>query len=68
MIADIISRYEKASGQKVNLNKLEVAFSKFVAIERRKEIVDTLGVREVEKHENILVCRRLLVDQRRLHV
>ncbi|XP_021756633.1 uncharacterized protein LOC110721751 [Chenopodium quinoa] len=53
-IADIIRMYERASGQKVNLDKTEVAFSKCVTIERRHEIVDTLGVREVDRHEKYL--------------
>ncbi|XP_021743457.1 uncharacterized protein LOC110709547 [Chenopodium quinoa] len=53
-IADIISSYERASGQKVNLSKTEVAFSKCVNAERRKLIVETLGVREVDRHEKYL--------------
>lgn len=53
-IAEIISIYEKASGQKVNLSKTEVAFSKCVNVARREEIVETLGVREVVKHEKYL--------------
>ncbi|XP_021734035.1 uncharacterized protein LOC110700740 [Chenopodium quinoa] len=53
-IADITRVYERASGQKVNLDKTEVAFSKCVSIERRQEIVDTLGVREVDRHEKYL--------------
>ncbi|XP_021771809.1 uncharacterized protein LOC110735946 [Chenopodium quinoa] len=50
-IAEIISVYERASGQKVNLGKTKVAFSKCVPIDRRNAIVETLGIREVEKHE-----------------
>lgn len=42
VIADIISTYEKASGQKVNLNKTEVAFSKCVSI-------NTIGGRKLLK-------------------
>ncbi|XP_021713566.1 uncharacterized protein LOC110681747 [Chenopodium quinoa] len=53
-IADIISIYERASGQKVNLDKTEVAFSKCVTIERRQAIVEALGIREVERHEKYL--------------
>lgn len=53
-IADIISIYEGASGQKVNLSKTEVVFSKCVSRTRRAEIVATLGVREVERHEKYL--------------
>lgn len=53
-IADIISIYERASGQKVSLSKTEVAFSKYVKPDRRKEIMDTLRVREVDRHEKYL--------------
>ncbi|XP_021721322.1 uncharacterized protein LOC110688870 [Chenopodium quinoa] len=53
-IAKIISTYERASGQKVNLGKTEVAFSKCVASDRRNGITNTLGVREVERHEKYL--------------
>lgn len=53
-IADIISMYERASGQKVNLSKTEVTFSKQVSPERRKEIIGALGVREVKKHGKYL--------------
>ena len=50
-VPDIISKYERASGQRVNLSKTEVAFSRNVSADRRKEIIDTLGVREVMRHE-----------------
>ncbi|XP_056688734.1 uncharacterized protein [Spinacia oleracea] len=53
-VADIISTYERESGQKVNLSKTEVAFSKCVEEGRRQEIVSTLGVRVVDKHEKYL--------------
>ncbi|XP_021736519.1 uncharacterized protein LOC110703068 [Chenopodium quinoa] len=45
-IADIINTYERASGQKVNLSKTEVAFSKCVSLDQRNLIVAALGVRE----------------------
>ncbi|XP_021751245.1 uncharacterized protein LOC110716900 [Chenopodium quinoa] len=54
IIADIIRVYERASGQKVNLDKTDVAFSRGVPVDRRGEIVSTLGVREVEKHNKYL--------------
>ncbi|XP_021766605.1 uncharacterized protein LOC110731062 [Chenopodium quinoa] len=53
-IADIISTYERASGQSVNLSKTEVAFSKCVPINQTLEIVEKLGVREVDRHEKYL--------------
>ncbi|XP_021836344.2 uncharacterized protein [Spinacia oleracea] len=54
VIADIISKYERASGQSVNLDKTDVVFSKCVEDNRRQEIVTTLGVKEVERHEKYL--------------
>ncbi|XP_021722691.1 uncharacterized protein LOC110690168 [Chenopodium quinoa] len=57
VIANIISIYERASGQKVNLNKTDVVFSKCVDGDRRQEneeIVNILGVQEVEQHEKYL--------------
>ncbi|XP_021735024.1 uncharacterized protein LOC110701708 [Chenopodium quinoa] len=42
-IAEIISVYERASGQKVNLDKTEIAFIRGVPPERRATIVSTLG-------------------------
>ena len=47
VVADIISKYERASGQKVNLSKTEVVFSSSVDVERRNDIVSILGVQEV---------------------
>lgn len=54
MVDDIISKYERASGHKVNLNNTEVAFSDGVDVMRRWEMTKALGVREVEKHEKYL--------------
>ncbi|XP_021716025.1 uncharacterized protein LOC110683931 [Chenopodium quinoa] len=42
-----------ASGQNVNLSKTEVTFSKKVSMNRRQEIIDTLGVREVDRYEKV---------------
>lgn len=53
-IAEILSRYEGASGQKINLSKSEITFSKIVTAERRRDICSTLGVREVNRHEKYL--------------
>lgn len=53
-VDDIIKTYERASVQKVNLCKIEVAFSKCMDSTRMISIVETLGVREVEKHEKYL--------------
>lgn len=48
-VVDIISKYERASGKMVNLSKTEVMFSRGVSRERRQEIVNILGVKEVER-------------------
>ena len=53
-VADILSTYERASGQKINFNKSEVSFSKRVDADRRKEIKELFGVREVDRHEKYL--------------
>ncbi|XP_010666797.1 uncharacterized protein LOC104883918 [Beta vulgaris subsp. vulgaris] len=53
-VAYIISKYERASSQKVNLSKTEVVFSRNVGADRRQEIIDILGVREVARHEKYL--------------
>ena len=49
-----ISIYERASGQKVNYDKSEISFSKSVNHHLRQEIVEILGVTEVDCHEKYL--------------
>ncbi|XP_021771467.1 uncharacterized protein LOC110735585 [Chenopodium quinoa] len=53
-IANILTTFESASGQKLNLSKSEVSFSKNVMLDKRKDICELLGVGEVEKHEKYL--------------
>ena len=53
-IARIISTYERASGQKINHDKIQISFSKNVPISLRQEITDHLGVVEVDRHEKYL--------------
>lgn len=53
-IAEIIGIYERASGQKINFEKSEVSYSKCVNVMRRTEIIEVLGVKQVEKHEKYL--------------
>ncbi|XP_074302679.1 uncharacterized protein LOC141634383 [Silene latifolia] len=52
--AEIISKYERASGRKINYSKSEVVFSKKVSTNVRINLVAALGVREVERHEKYL--------------
>ncbi|KAK9706077.1 hypothetical protein RND81_07G103000 [Saponaria officinalis] len=54
VIADIISKYERASGQKINYSKSEIVFSKKVGVDARREIKNALDVKEVEKHKKYL--------------
>lgn len=54
VITDIINKYERASGQNLNLSKMGVAFSKRVSIARRAKIIETLGVREEHRHGKYL--------------
>ncbi|XP_010696345.1 uncharacterized protein LOC104908875 [Beta vulgaris subsp. vulgaris] len=54
VVADIIYKYERASGQKVNLSKTEVVFSRNVESDRRNAIVNVLGVKEVDRQEKYL--------------
>ncbi|XP_057248279.1 uncharacterized protein LOC125493714 [Beta vulgaris subsp. vulgaris] len=54
VVADILSTYERASGQKINFDKSEVSFSKSVDDRRKNEIRSLFGVREVERHEKYL--------------
>lgn len=53
-VARIISCYERASGQRVNLEKTEIFFSKGVPTDVRQQITNTLNVREVERHAKYL--------------
>ncbi|KAK9665401.1 hypothetical protein RND81_14G109800 [Saponaria officinalis] len=54
IIADITSKYEGASGQKINYSKSEITFSKKVTGSTREEIREILNVREVDKHNKYL--------------
>ncbi|PRQ44379.1 putative ribonuclease H-like domain-containing protein [Rosa chinensis] len=51
---NILYAYEIASGQRVNLQKSNVAFSKNVSMDRQLYLADILGVQRVDKHEKYL--------------
>lgn len=53
-IANILSTYERASGQRVNLDKTEILFSKGVPTSQRQAILDVLQVNEVDRHTKYL--------------
>lgn len=54
MVKDILTTYELASGQKVNLKKTDVYFSTGVVESRLRNLADILGVWVVEKHDKYL--------------
>ncbi|XP_024200495.1 uncharacterized protein LOC112203810 [Rosa chinensis] len=51
---NILYAYEIASGQRVNLQKSNVGFSKNVSMDRQLYLADILGVQRVDKHEKYL--------------
>ncbi|XP_074313486.1 uncharacterized protein LOC141648659 [Silene latifolia] len=53
-VSNILGRYELASGQKVNLDKTTVSFSRGVSDERKSRIAARLGVNIVEEQERYL--------------
>lgn len=53
-IMDILRRYEKLSGQMVNLDKCEVSFSKSLIHDVRRRVSSVLGIKEVLSHDKCL--------------
>ena len=53
-VMDILSSYEKVSGQKLNRDKTALFFSKSTANEVQKQIMETLGVNELKQYEDYL--------------
>ena len=53
-IADILQVYAKASSQSINLEKSLVYFSSNTQSDKKVEIMETLGVKEVERFESYL--------------
>ena len=51
---NILERYEKASGQKVNKNKTTIFFSKSTVEINKNEIKSALGLQEIEHYEQYL--------------
>ncbi|XP_048493143.1 uncharacterized protein LOC125493698 [Beta vulgaris subsp. vulgaris] len=54
VIVDILNKYEAASGQKINIAKSEVSFSKGVSSVQKEEIVVFLAMRQVDRHSKYL--------------
>ena len=54
VVQDILAVYEQASGQQINRGKTTLFFSKAVAEETKEEIINLLGVLEVNEYEKYL--------------
>ncbi|XP_021749725.1 uncharacterized protein LOC110715453 [Chenopodium quinoa] len=54
VIVDILNKYEATSGQKINLEKSEVSFSKGVPLPSRITLSSVLGMKMVESHVKYL--------------
>ncbi|XP_024155881.1 uncharacterized protein LOC112163846 [Rosa chinensis] len=54
LIRNILNVYERASGQKINLQKSSVVFSRSVPSLIRQSLADNLDVQVVDKHEKYL--------------
>ena len=50
-VLEILSNYERVSGQKLNREKTALFFSKSTPNEMQKEIMDLLGVNELKQYE-----------------
>ena len=53
-VLEILSNYEKVSGQKLNREKTTLFFCKSTPSVMQKEIMDLLGVNELKQYEKYL--------------
>lgn len=53
-IKSLIQQYESASGQRINLEKIEITCSSNIKQERKDELAACLGVKAVEQHPKYL--------------
>lgn len=65
-ILKIIETYERGSGQKINLKKTTVFFSRNTCFAKRKEIIDFSGLVEANKYDSYLGLPTL-VGKNRIH-
>jgi hypothetical protein len=65
-ILNIIETYERGSGQKINVNKIAVLFSRNTCFARRKEIIDLSGLVEANRYDSYLGLPTL-VGKNRIH-
>jgi len=54
MIQEILGKYERASGQKINSNKTTIFFSGNVSNEAKLQVQNLLGVLEIKEYEKYL--------------
>ena len=54
VIQHILGRYEQASGQQINRTKTTLFFSKAVVEEKKREILNFLGVPNIKEYEKYL--------------
>ena len=53
-VLNILSSYERVSGQKLNREKTSFFFSKFTAVDVQNQIMATLGVSDLKQYEDYL--------------
>ena len=68
VIQSILVLYEQASDQKLNREKTTVFFSKATPDERKIEIINELGVSEVQEYEKYLGLPAVVGKIGRAHV
>ena len=59
-IAEILQTYERASGQSINLEKSSVYFSSNTSERQKGQILEALGVQEVDRFESYLSLPSLI--------
>ena len=64
-IQDILTLYEQASDQQINRGKTTIFFSKAITEERKEEISNFLGVKEVKEYEKHLGLPAMVGKNRR---
>ena len=64
-IQDILTLYEQASDQQINRRKMTIVFSKAITEERKEEISNFLGVKEVKEYEKHLGLSAVVGKNRR---